>query len=71
MAPPSSPALLRLQSLDESSSNFTDQLCDLLSQREHAQSLQNLKRDDSTSLIDYLDNVCPDITLPRSLLKPT
>ena len=62
--------LLRLQSLDETSSNFTNQLYDLLSQQEPAQSAQNLERDDLEGLIDCLDNVGSDIALPRSLFKP-
>ena len=63
--------LLRLESLDKSSSNFTDQLYDLLCQQEHAQSAQDLKHDDLVGVIDYLDDVGSDIALPCSLLKPT
>ena len=69
--PPSSQALQTIDRLDKSSSNFDGELCDLLYGQEYALHEANFQHDDLVWLIDYLDEVCRDITaLFRPPLKP-
>jgi hypothetical protein len=57
MVSPSSPALQKLHRLDTSSSDFEDQLCNVLYGEEYVQCVLNLEGDDSVWLADYLDEV--------------
>ena len=70
MSSPDSPALQTLHRLDRSSSNFSDQLHDILYEQEYALHEESLEHDDLVWLIDYLDEVCPDAALLRSPLTP-
>ena len=71
MPSPNSPILQQLDSLDQSSPGFHDQLSNVLCGQEYTQSAPNLQGDDLVWLVDYLDNVRRCIALPHSLLKPT
>ena len=57
MPPPNSLILQQLDRLDGSSSEFHDQLCNVLYGREYKECVQNLQHEDSAWLIDYLDKV--------------
>ena len=57
MESPSHPVLQGLQRLDTSSSDFGDQLCNVLYGKEYVQCEPNLKGDDLTWLVDYMDQV--------------
>jgi tRNA (Thr-GGU) A37 N-methylase len=70
MPSPNSPVLQQLDRLDGSSSEFHDQLCNVLYGREYVQCVQNLEGDDVVWLIDYLDKVRHHAAFPRPLLRP-
>ena len=57
MSPPSSPALQQLHRLDKSSSDFQDQLWNVLHGKEYIQCERNLQGEDLVWLVDYLDKV--------------
>ena len=57
MSSPASPALQQLQRLNRSSSDFEDQLNDVLYGEEYRQCVQYLQGDDLVWLVDYLDKV--------------
>ncbi|KAF9644746.1 kinase-like protein [Thelephora ganbajun] len=61
MAPPGSPALRKLHSLDTSSSDFGDQLCNVLYGGEYEQCVPNLQGNDLVWLVDYLDKALNDL----------
>lgn len=67
---PSSPALQRLRRLNKSLSGFHEQLHDVLCGEEYKQCVPNLPRDDLVWLVDHLDKVRPDASLPHSSIKP-
>ena len=69
MALPGSLVLQRLHRLEGSSSDFHDQLDNVLHGEEYAQCGEDLKDDDSMWLIDYLVKVRRHVVLPHSLLK--
>ena len=69
MSPPTSPALQRLHRLDRSSSDFHDQLHNVLRGEEYVQCEENLEGDDLVWLIDYLDKVRRHLALLRLLLS--
>ena len=71
MSSPTSPAIQSLLRLDRSSTNFGDQLHDVLYEQEYALHEENFKHDDLVWLVDYLDEVRPGAALLRSSLKPT
>ena len=72
MSPPSSQALQEVDCLNKSSSDFDSKLYGVLYGQEYALHEKNFQDDDLIWLIDYLDEVCRDITaLFRSPLKPT
>ena len=76
--PPSSGRLLRpnltplqqLRSLDRASSEFFDQLSNILRGKAYKEYVWNLQGNDLVSLVDYLDTVCCRVSLPHFLLKP-
>ena len=57
--------LQQLHLLDGSSSEFHDQLCNILYGEGYKQSAPNLQGDDSVCLIEYLDKVRGHVTLPH------
>lgn len=59
MPPPHSPALIRLQSLESSPSDFGDKLVSILFEQEYALPEEHFEQDDLVWLIDYLDEVRP------------
>jgi hypothetical protein len=69
MSSPSLPALQQLRRLDKSSSGYHKQLRDLLDGEEYKQCVPKLQGEDSAWLVDYLDKVRRQITLPHSPLK--
>ncbi|KAF9645728.1 kinase-like protein [Thelephora ganbajun] len=73
MASPSSPALRKLHSLDTSSSDFGDQLCNVLYGEEYVRCVPNLVNDDPVWLIDYLnkalDHLDPSGAASRKCLR--
>ena len=59
-----SPNLLQqLHHLDRSSSEFHDQLSNILYGEEYERHMADLKSDDLVSLVDYLDKVCCCVSL--------
>jgi len=64
MSSPSSPVLQHLCSLDESISDFQDQLCSVLCGEEYAQCVPDLKDKDLMWLVDYLDKVPHYFAIP-------
>ena len=64
MAPPTSLALQRLDSLDKSSPDFQDQLNDLLHENEYQECVPTLQGDELMWLVDYLDEVRHRVALP-------
>ena len=60
------PALQHLPYLDRSSSEFHDQLINILYGEEYQQYMQDLEGDDLVWLVDYLDKVCRYTALPHS-----
>ena len=62
--------LQRLRHLDRSSSEFHEQLYNILYGEGYTHCVPNLQNDDLVWLIDYLDEVRCHATLPHSLLKP-
>jgi hypothetical protein len=68
MPPPESPVLQQLDRLDGSSSEFPDQLCNVLYGKEYIQCVRNIHDDDVVWLIDYLDEVCHRNTFPAPLI---
>lgn len=58
--------LERLRFLDRSSSEFHDQLNDVLCGEEYEQWVLNLGGKDLVWLVGYLDKVCRHIALPHS-----
>ena len=70
MASPNSPALQKLNNLDRFSSNFQDQLCNILYGKEYTDCVPGLESDDPTWLVNYLDKVCLRVSPTRSTFKP-
>jgi len=70
MSASSSPVLQQLNSLEKSSHDFHDQLHSVLYGNEYVQCVPNLQGDDLAWLVDYLNEVCRHVVLPRSSLKP-
>jgi len=62
---PRPPALQQLRRLDQSSSDFHDQLCNVLYGKDYAQCVPNLQGDDVVWLVDYLDKVRRRVALPH------
>ena len=71
MSSPIPPALQPLRSLDRSSSEFHDKLCNVLYGEDYQKCVPNLQGDDLVWLIDYLDKVCRHVALPYAALKPS
>lgn len=69
MSSPSPPTLRQLHHLDRSSSEFRDQLSNVLYGEEYRQCVQNLQGDHLMWLVDYLDEVRCCVPHPRSPLK--
>lgn len=67
MAPSDSPILQRLDCLNVTSSDFGDQLYDVLRGQEYMECVLGLDRNDIVWLVDYLDNVRRCTVLSRSL----
>lgn len=67
---PSSPALQQLRRLDRSSSDFHDQLSNVLYGEEYQQCVRNLQGDESVWLVDYLDKVCCRAPFPVLRSRP-
>ena len=63
--------LQQLRRLDKSSASFHDQLRNVLNSKQYNRTVQNFQGDDLVLLVDYLDQVCPSISSPPSLLKRT
>ena len=70
MSSPGLPALQPLRHLNKSSPKFHDQLSNLLYGKEYEQCVPNLEGDDLVWLVDYLDKVLRDISIPCSPPKP-
>jgi len=66
MASPSHPVLQRLDGLKRSSSDFHDQLSNVLYAEEYKQYVSDLRGDDLVWLVDYLDEVRCRLALPHS-----
>jgi len=66
---PNPPALQQLRRLDRSSSDFPDQLSNVLYGEEYQKSVPNLQGDDLAWLVHYLDKVCHHVTLPHTPLN--
>jgi hypothetical protein len=62
--------LVQLRRLDRSSSEFHEQLNEVLRGEGYKQWVPNLDGDGLVGLVDYLDNVCHRTALVRSPLKP-
>lgn len=58
-----------LDRLDESSSTFHDQLCNVLYAREYRRCVLNLQDDDLMRFAEYLDRVRCGIAIPRTSLR--
>jgi len=69
MPSPNPPALQQLRRLDRSSSDFPDQLSNVLYGEEYQKCVPNLQSDDLAWLVEYLDKVCRHVALPRPPLK--
>ena len=69
MPSPTSPTLRQLHRLNKSSSDFTDQLYDILCGPEYVKCEKTLGNDDAVWLVDYLDNVRCRIAFPCSSLR--
>jgi len=69
MYPTSPPALRQLRRLDRSSSEFYNQVCDVLYKEDYQNCVPNLQGDDSAWLVEYLNEVRHHISLP-SMLRP-
>ena len=61
--------LQQLRHLDKFSSEFHDQLCNILYGEGYQQSVPNLRGNDLAGLIDYLDEVRCRVTLSRLCLS--
>ena len=61
--------LQQLHRLDGSSSRFHDKLCNILYGEEYKKCVLNLQKNDLAWLVDYLDKVRCQVTLPHSPLK--
>ena len=70
MSPPNSPVLQQLHNLNRSSPDFNDQLSNVLYGEEYQKCVPNLQGEDLVWLVDYLDEVCRNISPSHSLLKP-
>ena len=57
--------LQQLRLLDRSSSDFHDQLCNILYGEGYRKSAPNLQADDLVCLVEYLDKVRRHVTLPH------
>ena len=66
MSSPTPPALQQLHRLDGSSSEFHDQLGNILYGEEYRRCAQDLQGDDLVWLVDYLDKVRRHVALPFS-----
>ena len=70
MSSPNSPTLQQLDHLDSSSTDFHNQLCNVLHGEEYSRCMTNLQGDDLVRLVDYLDKVRRRrVTFPNSPLK--
>ena len=70
MSSPNSPTLQQLDHLDSSSTDFHNQLCNVLHGEEYSRCMPNLQGDDLVRLVDYLDKVRRRrVTFPNSPLK--
>ena len=67
---PSLTPLQQLRSLNRASSEFCDQLSNILRGEAYKEYILNLQGNDLVSVIDYLDNVCCHVSLPYFLLRP-
>jgi len=65
MSSPSLPVLQQLLRLDSSSSDFQDQLSNLLHGGEYRQCVPELQDDDVAWLVDYLDKVRCHVVIPH------
>lgn len=68
MASPTLPALQQLDRLDNSSSNFQNQLITVLSGQEYKESVPNLRGSDLIWLVNHLDEA--RYCIPHSLPLP-
>ena len=69
MAQPSTPDLQKLHRLNALSSDFGDQVRNVLCGKEYVECVPNLGGDDLIWLVDYLDKVFLSVALPRPLLR--
>lgn len=67
MSLPGPPALQLLHNLDRSSSEFHDQLGNILYGEEYRKCVPNLHGHDLAWLVDYLDKVRHHVAFPHSL----
>lgn len=70
LSEPNLTPLQQLRSLNRASPEFFDQLNNVLHDKACEESIRNLEGNDLVSVIDYLDKVRCDTSLPRSLLRP-
>ena len=62
--------LSQLRNLDKSSSDFHDQVSNILHGEEYKQWVSNLQDNDLAGFVDHLDEACHLPSLFRSPLKP-
>ena len=62
--------LEQLRSLDQSSSEFPNQVCNVLYRKDYQQWVNNLQGNELVGFVDYLDKVRCRFLPPYSLLKP-
>jgi hypothetical protein len=70
MPSPNPPVLQQLDRLNRSSSDFHDQLCNVIYGEEYMQCVPDLEGDGLAWLVEYLDRVRRRVALPHSPLKP-
>jgi len=70
LSSPTSTVLQQLYNLNQSSSQFNDQLHNVLHSEVYKHSLLSLQGNDLLSLVDYLDKVCCCISIPCSPSEP-
>ena len=66
---PASPVLQELDGLVRTSSDFSEQLYNVLSRRDYLNCEKNLDDGDVMWLVDYLDRVCCHAAFPYSPLR--
>jgi len=66
---PSLTPLQQLRRLEKLSPQFPDQLMSLLREQEYGDYVTNLQDQDSSWLVEYLDDVRPRVTFTNSLPK--